>query len=210
LKILSLLLAASCAWAATNEPSIIYSKAFPGSTPAYVKIQVSRSGSSVYQEEPNDQDAVAFQLAPADTSQIFELATKLKHFKDPLESNLKVANMGMKTFRWQDGTASHETKFNYSLDENAKLLVDWFDRITETQQHSFNLDRAVRFDKLGVNKVILQLETALNRKRIVGPERFLPLLDRVAKNESFIHMARERAASLAERIRNPVPAAVAE
>ena len=42
-----------------------------------------------------------------------------------------------------------------------------------------------------------------DRKRLVAPEQFLPLLDRIAKNESFLHMARERAAALAEAIRKP-------
>jgi hypothetical protein len=35
----------------------------------------------------------------------------------------------------------------------------------------------------------------------VAPLQFLPLLDRVANNEAFLHMARERAAALAEKIR---------
>jgi hypothetical protein len=39
----------------------------------------------------------------------------------------------------------------------------------------------------------------------VAPDQFLPLLDRIAKNESFLHIARERAAGLAESIRKPPP-----
>jgi len=41
--------------------------------------------------------------------------------------------------------------------------------------------------------------------RLAAREQFLPLLDRVAKNETFMHMARARAAELAEYIRNPKP-----
>ena len=44
-----------------------------------------------------------------------------------------------------------------------------------------------------------------DRKRLVGVERFLPLLDRVAKNDTYLHMARERAAALADVFRNPKP-----
>jgi hypothetical protein len=43
------------------------------------------------------------------------------------------------------------------------------------------------------------------RKRLVGLDRFLPLLDKVAKNDVYLHMARERAASLASAIRDPKP-----
>ena len=43
----------------------------------------------------------------------------------------------------------------------------------------------------------------MERNRLVGLPQYLPMLDRVAKNDSYLHMARERAASLADFIRNP-------
>lgn len=195
---------------AADEPRVAFVKSFPGSVPAYVGIQVTRDGSAVYQEAPNDDAPVPFQVGKADVDQIFALAAKLDFFKKALESNLKVANMGMKTFRWENGSEKHEVKFNYSLDEDAKALADWFEKLTETQQHLFNLERTVKFDRLGVNKMILNLEAALDRGRIVGPERLLPLLERVSKNDSYMHIARERAAALADSIRSPKPKAATE
>ena len=38
-------------------------------------------------------------------------------------------------------------------------------------------------------------------KRLVSPALFLPMLDRVAKNDGYLNMARSRAANLAESIR---------
>jgi hypothetical protein len=35
----------------------------------------------------------------------------------------------------------------------------------------------------------------------MGREQFLPLLDRVAKNEGFVNLARDRAARLADALR---------
>ena len=81
-------------------------------------------------------------------------------------------------------------------------LLDLFERISETEQKFIELDRAVHFDKLGVNQAVLQVEVTYERKRLVAPQQFLPLLDRIAKNESYLHMARERAASLADAFRN--------
>jgi hypothetical protein len=40
-----------------------------------------------------------------------------------------------------------------------------------------------------------------NNKHLVGTAQFLPLLDQVAKDEVYIHMARERAAQIADAIR---------
>jgi hypothetical protein len=44
----------------------------------------------------------------------------------------------------------------------------------------------------------------------VGREQFVPLLDRVAKNESFINLARERAARLADTLRAAASKATVE
>ena len=60
---------------------------------------------------------------------------------------------------------------------------------------SSNLDRTAHFEKLGVNDVLLQMQITWEHNRLVAPEQFLPLLDRIAKNESYLHISRERAAA---------------
>ena len=51
----------------------------------------------------------------------------------------------------------------------------------------------MRFDKLGVQEAILRIEVVRDQKRLIAAQQFLPMLDRVVKNESYLHMARERA-----------------
>jgi hypothetical protein len=205
MKLFVALLSACAVVSAADAATVHYSKSFPGSKPPLVSIEVAQDGTAVYNEGPQDQDPVNFKLNPATTEQIFQLVEKCERFKRPLESNLKVANMGKKTFRYTNGTESHEVTFNYSLDENAKLLADWFERLTETQQLLFEFERTVKFDRLGVNDAILRIEAAWDRNRLVGVERFLPLLDRVTKNGGYLNMARERAAYLAAMFRDPKP-----
>jgi hypothetical protein len=36
-------------------------------------------------------------------------------------------------------------------------------------------------------------------------EQYLPMLDRIAKNDTYMHTAQARAAEIAEAIRNPKP-----
>jgi hypothetical protein len=194
-------LLAQPAQSGSSSAKIIYSKSFPKSTPEFVLIELSRSGAAVYKESPQDEQPISFKLSPEETQAIFALAEKLEKFKKPLESGIKVAFMGEKTYRWEEGATKNETKFNYSIDEDARVLQDWFDKLTETQLLLFELEKTARFDRLGVNKALLQIEAAYDRKRLIGPDRFLPMLDRVAKNESYLHMARERAASLADAFR---------
>ena len=189
--------------AVAAAPGISYPKEFPGSSPAYVGITGERGGEGVYKEAANDGYPITFKLRPAETDEIFQLAERLERFKRPLESNLKVANMGMKTFGFEQDGVRNEVKFNYSLDETARLLADWFERISESEQHFIRLERTVKDDKLGVNQALLLFQISYEKKRIVAPEQFLPLLDRVTKNDTYLNMARDRAAVLAEDIRNP-------
>jgi hypothetical protein len=198
-----LLAAAACAGA---EPRLLYTKYFKGSVPEYVAIAVEHNGATTYQESKEDENPIKIQLSDTDTRELFTLAQKLDHFQHPLESGLKVANMGTKTFQFEDGAEKHAIEFNYSQDVAAQTLLDWFERITETEGHFVGLDRTVHYDKLGVNDVLLQLQITYDHKRLVAPEQFLPLLDRIVKNDSFLHISRERAAGLAEAIRKPMPA----
>lgn len=202
-----LALALAPALLAADVPRIFYSKRFPGSKPPYVEITVDKTGRVEYREAPNEEDPLTSQLEPAQVQELFALAEKLDWFRRSLESGLKVANMGEKTFRMENTATGGEVKFNFAVDEAARRLQDWFERITETSLHRIELERAVRFDKLGVNKALLQLEAAWDKDRLVAPAQFFPLLKRVIENDSYLHMARERAANLAEAFKNGKPKA---
>jgi hypothetical protein len=177
------------------------SKSFPGSVPAYSEVRIDGEGNAEYREDPKDENPLKFQLAPADKAAIDGLVGKLDHFKRPLESGLKVARMGDKTFRWEKTAVT----FNYSEDLDAKALLDWYERICETERNYIALETAAKYDKLGVENALLQLEISWDKKRLVAPQQMLPMIDRNVKNESFMHMARNRAANLADSIRAANP-----
>jgi hypothetical protein len=187
------------------EPRLFYSKYFKGSLPEYVAISVAPDGAATFQDSKEDENPLKIQLSGSEAREMFDLAQKLEHFQHPVESGLKVANMGTKTFGFEDGAEKHTVDFNYSQDVSAQALQDWFERITESEEHYINLDRTVHYDKLGVNDVLLQLEISWEHKRLVDPSQFLPLLDRIVKNDSFLHISRERAAEIGEAIRKLQP-----
>jgi hypothetical protein len=196
-----LILVLAAAASAADLPRISFIKSFPGSTPAYFAITVDRTGATSYNESQDPDNAEKIQLEPAVVNEMFELADRLEHFKKPLESGLKVANMGEKTLRWEAGGDQGQAKFNYSTNEDAKLLSDRFERIAESAQTLLELRRAARHDRLGVNAAVLKIHSMWNNKRLVGTTQFLPMLDQVANDEVYIHMARERAAQIADAIR---------
>ena len=201
MKRIVLMIAASALFAG-DAPRLFYSRAFPGSKPDYIQVVLEKSGDGVYQEAVEDDLPLKFKLTDEETQVVFGLADKLDHFKHPLESQLKVAFMGTKTFRFVDGEQKSEAKFNFSEDVLAQQLQDWFERMAESAEHRIDLERAAKYDHLGVDGALQGLEAAFENGRVVAPDQFLPMLDRVAKNETYMHQSRARAAEMAEAIRN--------
>lgn len=181
---------------AADGPRLFYSKTFPGSRPPYMEIRLDRNGRAEYREAPDEEFPVIFTLRPAETEVVWRLAEKLDRFQRPLESGLKVARLGDKVLRWEQGQERHETKFNHTLDPDGQLLHDWFERMCESAILQANLERAVKYDRLGVNQAILHIEAAWDKKRLVAVDQFVPLLKRVAANAAYLNMARERAEKL--------------
>jgi len=198
--LLTLLLAVGIA-GAEEGPRIIFSKSFPGSLPAFFRISVEPTGAATYNESQDPDNAEKLQLESGVAGDLFQMAERLDHFNKPLESGLKVANMGMKTLRWEGGGENREAKFNYSTNEDAKLLADRFETIAVCAQTLLELRRAIRHDRLGVNAAVVKIQGLWNDKRLVATADFLPVLDQVAGDEVYIHMARERAARIADAIR---------
>ena len=190
---------------AGDSPRLFYSRSFPGSVPAYFQVTLEQNGEAEYREAPDEDNPLTFHLTEAESREVFGLAEKLDYFKHPLESQAKVAFMGMKTFRYENGEGKSEVKFNFSEDPQARELADWFERMGESAEHRIDLERTAKYDRLGVLKALLLLESAMDRKRLVGMDQYLPMLDRIAKNESYMHTARARASEIAEAIRNPKP-----
>ncbi len=188
------------------DPAVIrYSKDFPGSVPPYASIWVDQTGKGEFNDAPDGEFPAKFQLTPAETEAIFSLAAKLDNFARPLDSGLKVAFTGEKVFRFEQGAVRREVKFNYTQDAGAQALLDWFERLTETSMHAINLERTIRFDRLGLDKALLQLQISADKNRLVGASQLLPVLDRVAKFQSTFVRVRERAAALADAIRAAEP-----
>jgi len=64
----------------------------------------------------------------------------------------------------EDGAEKNEVKFNYSTDEPARALTDWFERMAESARYNADLERAVKYDKTGRGERSYQIESALRDK----------------------------------------------
>jgi hypothetical protein len=194
-SLLILPLLACCLYAAPAK--LTFTKTFKGSVPEFCSVEVDTTGALVYKESTNDAQPVKAQLPEPDVNQLFDLAKSLDFFKSPIESGLKVANTGRKTFRYdsEDGK-SQEVVFNYSTLEPAQKLLDHFEDIAATERAWSDLDRTVHFDHLGINDSLAEVESLWLSNHLAAPAQFIPLLNRIVSHASFMHLARERAARL--------------
>jgi hypothetical protein len=189
------------------EPATVtFRKIFKQSYPEFVEIKISEAGSATYDirqldEQPSPQP---FEINRPLVDKVFQLAAQLHDFNGvKLDVHRRIANLGEKTFRYEKGSEAYEVAFNYTLDATANQLLDIFEGLGRQQVDLDNLQRAMRYDRLGVNDALLRLEGDYNNKLFPAPERLLPTLDQLASDEKYLDMARQRARTLAGRIRNP-------
>jgi hypothetical protein len=185
---------------------ITFRRVFKSSSPEFIEITVREdSDAGAYEIRQLDEDAGAlpFQVSATWRTKMFDLAAQLNHFQgQDLDVHRKIANLGEKTFRWESGAEVHETKFNYTLNSAATQLLQIFEGLARQQQHVDLITRRMRYDRLGINDALLQFETDLNRSLLPEPQRVLPMLDQIAGDSRFVDIARQRARTLAERIRH--------
>lgn len=185
--------------------TVTFRKIFKSSYPEYVEIKISDSGSGTFDirqlnEESNPR---SMHLDAPLVQTIFDLAAKLHNFDGvDLEMHRRIANLGEKTFGYDRGTESHHVTFNYTLNRDAAQLLNIFESLARQQTDLSDLDRTMRYDPLGVNDVLIQVQKDLDNKLLPEPAQFLPSLDRLAADSHFIDIARDRARKLAARIRS--------
>jgi hypothetical protein len=196
----------AAAVAPAESAKLTFRRVFKSSSPEFIEIVVSEDGHpATYDIRQLDEDPSAspFEISAGLRARMFDLAAQLNHFQGlDLDVHRKIANLGEKTFRWEKGGSAHEVKFNYTLNSAAAQLLQIFEGLARQQEHVMLLTRRMRYDRLGINDALLQFETDLNHKLLPEPQCALPMLDEIGNDSRFVDIARQRARTLAERIRH--------
>ena len=191
---------------AAGSSVFTYRRIFKSSSPEFIEIKINQdsdTGSYEIRQLDEDPGATPFQISPVLRGRIFELTARLNYFRGlDLDVHRKIANLGEKTFRWEHGSESHEVKFNYTINADATQLLQICEGLARQQELIDLLQRRMKYDRLGVNDALLELETDFSKGVFPEPQRVLPTLDQIAGDSRFVEIARERARALAERIRH--------
>jgi len=185
---------------------LTFRRIFKSSTPEFIEVTVlqdSDKASYEIRQLDDDPGKSPFEVGATLRAKMFELAAQMNHFQNQdLDVHRKIANLGEKTFRWEQGSEAHEASFNYTLNTAATQLLQIFEGLARQQELVMLLERRMKYDRLGINDALLQFESDFNRNLLPEPQRALPALDQIAGDTRFVDIARQRARAVAERIRH--------
>ncbi len=190
--------------AAADGPALTYRRVFKSSNPEYIEIRVPQRGPCGFDiRQLSDAPSLQpFEVGEGLRAKLFELAAKLNYFRNlQLDVKRRIAYLGEKTFRYENGAQAYETSFNYTLNSPANQLMQLFEGLARQQEHQARLERRLRYDRLGVHEALLLFESDLNHRLLPEPERLLPVLQQIADDPRVVEIARQRARALVERLR---------
>jgi len=189
---------------AAGDAVVSFRKVFKGSVPEFVEIRIGQSGKCTYDIRQLNEtaDAEEFDVTPALREKIFSLAAELNNFKDQdIDVHRKIANLGEKTLRYEKDGLVNETKFNYTLNNAGGQLMQIFEGLARQQDHLQTLRRTMRYDRLGVNDALVNLQEDFDNKLLPEPEVLLPVLEQIGNDSRIVEIARTRARAIAAKIR---------
>jgi len=206
ISLASTALAAATSSTAPAHAKLTYRRIFKSSTPEFIEIAVwdnTNAATFEIRQLSDEPGALPFEVGAPLRAKMFQLAAELNHFQGlDLDVHRRLANLGEKTFRWEQGAESHETKFNYTVNSAAFQLMQIFEGLARQQELVTLLQRSMKYDRLGINDALLQFESDLDHRLLPEPQRALPELDQIAGDSRFVDIGRQRARALAERIRH--------
>ncbi len=205
LALVALSSAALYAQRAGNAATLIYTKVMKGSVPEYTAITVNSNGVGTYDgrqlsESPRPR---ALKLSPSTTRELFRMAASLGDFHSiKLESSRRVANMGTKTFIYRHDGQENKVQFNYTRNKSAEDLLTMFDGIANVEQHIGALELSSRYDVLGLPSALNEVEIDLDNNALVDPQLMVPILEKIAGDPQYLHIAQVRAEDILRRIQD--------
>ncbi len=139
-------------------------------------------------------------LSEATTSSIFTQARGLDHFNTTCETKVKnVADMGRKTLAYTGPDGSGSCTFNYSDQKQVAALADTFLAVQATLEMGRQMDFKRRFDRLGLDAVMISLSNMLDAHQATEVGTIAPTLRAIASDTELMQRVRLRAEKMLEQ-----------
>jgi len=200
---------------AATQPSVTFDFDWSKGVPwqAY-SITVREDGNTYFQGTPAPDKAGGdidvfqqdFTMSETNRSKIFELAKKLNYFHGDFETHMKgIAQTGRKTLEYNSPAAHHSSTYNWSQNAGVQELTRLFLSIANTLDYGRKLAFDYRFDKLGMDTRLKELEGL--RANHYGEElnAIAPILHKIADDPDMMHISRQTAQQLLRTASVPQP-----
>ncbi len=174
----------------------------PGLQVPHWQITIPQHGAAEYIGKPekgNDPGQVFFRLSDAGRARIGSLLSRSKGLQ-PCETRSKnLANMGTKdvTYAPASGTEAH-CAFNYTDNKPLGDLSDYMLSLAGTLQAGIELERLHRYDRLGLDPVILRLAEDAKAGHAVEIGAIQTTLQSLVEDQALLDRVRSKAQQLIE------------
>ena len=188
--------------------TVIFDFVLPGSRPEHYAIAIASTGQVSYRSDSNsnptqpfsDAYSVRFVASETTRTRVFELAKALHFFQGDFDYGKgKIANMGAKTLTFEDGARHFITRYNYSPNRQVQELTRLFQEISQTVEFGRRLQYLYRYDKLGLDSELKNMEEAAKDGSLAEFQVVRPILQQISSDEAVINVARRRAERLLAR-----------
>ncbi len=167
-------------------------------------IWVDSSGHAAYQSwtadpapgQPSDGDPymLKFAASAAARDRIFALARQLKYFNGDFEYRKhRVAATGDKTLAYADPDKQYVTRYNWSENAGIGELTALFQGMSTTIESGRRLERLRRFDRLGLDEEMKNLEHLAVEHSATELQLIAPILQQLTEDPAVLNIARQRA-----------------
>jgi len=163
-----------------------------------------------YDTDPFHQD---FTIPEASREKLFALAQNLNYFRGDFDSHLKhVAKTGVKTLQYDSPQIKSSTSYNWSKNPDVDELTKYFEGVANTIDYGCKLQFQQRFDKLGMDKRIKELQYLQASDEVRELQIIQPILRKIADDPNVMNISRQSAERLLRSISDsprlePSPAA---
>lgn len=170
------------------------------------QIEVNENGQVTYQFFPDQGEVVLvnLRLSSKKVDFLLDMFSKADFLnkKKKFVSSRRVSSTGINTIRLESGLQQREIVFRYTENKILKKIILFFNQLSQQEQSLFEMDIALRYDRLGILKRLDQLDRYLQRKELIDPKRFIPVLEKISTDKSLINLAQKQARQILHQINN--------
>lgn len=177
----------------------------PGLATPHWQVTIPSHGLTTYEGKPEkglDPGELMFRLSPAGRAKLGSLMDRSKGMQ-PCETRTKnLANMGQKGVVYTpQGAPEARCSFNYTDNKPLGEALDYVLAMVTTLQAGVELDRLHRYDRLGLDAVMVRLTEDAKTGRAAELGAIQPTLESLVRDEAVLERVRSRAQHLLELAR---------